>query len=114
MIVTKKTTRSGSTSNASISKSKSSSSERLRKQRAKVQPTLAGSPQELVIALLPNLNYSEIKHLCKTHTNFRDMCKKPIVKKMISDIEKRDSMTNDELRGAVKNYLAGGEKKRPS
>ena len=65
MIVAKKTRRS---------ESKSSSSQRrrkLRKQQAPtVRPTLAGSPEEVVIALLPTLNYSEIKDLCATHTNF--------------------------------------------
>lgn len=65
-----------------------------------------------MIGLLPTLNYSEIKDLCATHTNFRDMCKKPIVKKMINDIEKRDSMTNTELKNAVREYLQGGEREK--
>jgi len=40
------------------------------------------------------------------------MCKKTTVQKMISDIEKAQSMTNEELRIAVGDYLAGGERKK--
>jgi len=78
----------------SKSKSKSKSKSNERTERISPRATLDGSPEDIILQTIPFLKYSEIQELCNTNDNFKEMCKKPIVKKVISDTKKRE----DELR----------------